>query len=163
MSTSTERSNKFRINLRNNINSLLKQRLKDAERKRAYRQKIKDNMKGYVNHFEWNFFATSHGKGAVDGVGAIVKRKVWQLVRAQNLILKDAHDFYRLAKSNIDGVKLIYVTENDIKTTTQYLGEKWLNIKNITGVKSHHHFSSLNENFIEMTRTAVSPKHKLQV
>lgn len=77
-----------------------------------------------VNHFEWNFFATSHGKGAVDGVGAIVKRKVWQLVRAQNLILKDAHDFYRPAKSNIDGVKLIYVTENDIKTTTQYLGEK---------------------------------------
>lgn len=92
-----------------------------------------------------------------------MKRKVWQLVRAQNLILKDAHDFYRLAKSNIDGVKLIYVTANDIKTTTQSLGEKWLNIKNITGVKSHHHVSSLNENFIEMARTAVSPKHKLQV
>jgi len=25
---------------------------------------------------EWNFFASSHGKGAVDGVGAMVKRKV---------------------------------------------------------------------------------------
>lgn len=48
--------------------------------------------------FRMEFFATSHGKGAVDGVGAVVKRKVWQLVKAQNLILKNARDFHKLAK-----------------------------------------------------------------
>lgn len=26
---------------------------------------------------KWNFFATSHGKGPVDGIGATVKRIVW--------------------------------------------------------------------------------------
>lgn len=29
-----------------------------------------------ITSMEWSFFATSHGKGAVDGVGATVKRKV---------------------------------------------------------------------------------------
>ena len=28
--------------------------------------------------FSWNYFAASHGKGVVDGVGGILKRLVWQ-------------------------------------------------------------------------------------
>ena len=28
----------------------------------------------------WHFFATSHGKGVVDGVGGVVKRLVWSAV-----------------------------------------------------------------------------------
>ena len=28
-------------------------------------------------HIHWNFFATSHGKGPVDGIGGAVKRYVW--------------------------------------------------------------------------------------
>ena len=30
----------------------------------------------------WHFFATSHGKGAVDGIGGHVKRAVWNAVKA---------------------------------------------------------------------------------
>ena len=30
---------------------------------------------------KWNFFATSHGKGAVDGIGETIKRSVWREVR----------------------------------------------------------------------------------
>ena len=26
----------------------------------------------------WNFFATSHGKGDVDGIGGTIKRTVWR-------------------------------------------------------------------------------------
>ena len=29
----------------------------------------------------WNFFATSHSKGPVDGIGGAVKRLVWIAVR----------------------------------------------------------------------------------
>lgn len=30
---------------------------------------------------EWNFFSSIHGKGAVDGIGATVKRNVWMSVK----------------------------------------------------------------------------------
>lgn len=34
-------------------------------------------------HLDWNFFAASHGKGAVDGLGGSVKRSVWTAVKAR--------------------------------------------------------------------------------
>jgi len=39
---------------------------------------------------EWNYFATSHGKGAVDGVGAVVKRKVWQIQKMRQATVEQA-------------------------------------------------------------------------
>lgn len=116
-----------------------------------------------VNCFEWNFFATSHGKGAVGGVGAVVKRKVWQLVRSQNLILKDAQDFHILAKAHISGISLIYVPKNDIASKTQEISQNWLNVKNIPGVKSNHYFASHSSDpTIKMGRTAESIKYKIK-
>ena len=42
---------------------------------------------------EWFFFATSHGKGVVDGVGAVVKRAVWSQVKQRKAEISDARDF----------------------------------------------------------------------
>ena len=33
----------------------------------------------------WNFFATSHGKGVVDGIGETVKRTVWRHIKTENI------------------------------------------------------------------------------
>lgn len=33
----------------------------------------------------WNFFAASHGKGAVDGIGGTTKRLVWTAVKLERL------------------------------------------------------------------------------
>ena len=33
----------------------------------------------------WNFFATSHGKGVVDGLGGTVKRAVWRLLEVVHI------------------------------------------------------------------------------
>ena len=42
------------------------------------------NLHKWENEFSmkliWNFFATSHGKGAVDGLGGMVKRSIWRVV-----------------------------------------------------------------------------------
>ena len=38
----------------------------------------------------WSFFATFHGKGAVDGIGGMVKRSVWRVVRAGTTAPPDA-------------------------------------------------------------------------
>ena len=54
-----------------------------------------------LNYFEeqmkisikWNYFATSHGKGPVDGVGAIIKRFVWQKILTRKQLVHDVPIF----------------------------------------------------------------------
>ena len=50
-------------------------------------------------HIQWNFFATSHGKGVVDGVGGTIKRLVWKaLIARKAAVVVDAKTFYLVAK-----------------------------------------------------------------
>ncbi|GBP31090.1 Retrovirus-related Pol polyprotein from transposon TNT 1-94 [Eumeta japonica] len=51
------------------------------------------------DHLEWNFFAASHGKGAVDGISGSVKRSVWIVVKSRKAIVNSALEFYNLAVS----------------------------------------------------------------
>jgi len=44
----------------------------------------------------WNFFATSHGKGAVDGAGGTIKRLVWMQVLSRKTIVKDANTYFKV-------------------------------------------------------------------
>ncbi|XP_017485824.1 PREDICTED: uncharacterized protein LOC108374346 [Rhagoletis zephyria] len=88
-----------------------------------------------LKHLEWNFFATSHGKGAVDGVGAVVKRKVWQAVKTNNIILPDAFAFYECAGKIIEGVRLLYISSKEIEEFSTPLNEKWEIVRSIPGNK----------------------------
>ncbi|GFQ92174.1 retrovirus-related Pol polyprotein from transposon TNT 1-94 [Trichonephila clavata] len=55
---------------------------------------------GYgFTHLEWNFFAASLGKGAVDDIGESVKRSVWIAVKSRRNIVNSALEFYNLARS----------------------------------------------------------------
>ncbi len=42
---------------------------------------------------KWNFFATSHGKGVVDGIGGTVKRAVWRYVRSEQANVTNAKEY----------------------------------------------------------------------
>uniref|UniRef100_A0A1I8HH74 SWIM-type domain-containing protein n=1 Tax=Macrostomum lignano TaxID=282301 RepID=A0A1I8HH74_9PLAT len=54
----------------------------------------------------WEFFATSHGKGAIDGLGGTLKRFAWCEVRTRNAIVQDAEDFRpRMMKFNAVGLQ----------------------------------------------------------
>ena len=44
----------------------------------------------------WNFFATSHGKGVVDGIGGTVKRAIWRHVKAERAHVTNASLFDRI-------------------------------------------------------------------
>ena len=46
----------------------------------------------------WNFFATSHGKGAVDGKGGTLKRSVWRQVKANSLPPHNTKSYAEIAK-----------------------------------------------------------------
>ena len=68
----------------------------------------------YKRNFHWKFFATSHGKGVVDGVGGVVKRVVRQAVVSRQAVVNDARTFAKVAKSGVKTTTLIYVDESEI-------------------------------------------------
>ena len=110
---------------------------------------------------EWNFFASSHGKGAVDGVGAIIKRKVWQITKSKNVVIPDALSFYQCAQNSINGIKIFFTPSDEIEKHAFFynLEEKWKAVKNIQSI-SHLHFFSCDGQEIKATRTAYSEKKK---
>jgi len=107
---------------------------------------------------EWNYFATSHGKGAVDGVGAVVKRKVWQIKKTKKNALQNAFSFYEGARHNISGVNVCFISTDDIAKVSEKMNAKWETAKNISGIKRKHFISCNTEMKIKIARTAYSQK-----
>ncbi|CAF2088960.1 unnamed protein product, partial [Rotaria magnacalcarata] len=48
-------------------------------------------------HLSWHFFATSHGKGVVDGIGGTGKHLVWSAILAGGAC-RSAEDFIKIEK-----------------------------------------------------------------
>jgi len=128
---------------------------------------IMSSLFDFVNHLkcasiEWNFFASSHGKGAVDGVGAVIKKKVWQITRSRKVVIPDAFSFYEYAKNNIDNVNIYFLSSDNIEEQSiEYnLKEKWNKIKNIHGISKLHYFYC-NAHELKAARIASSDEKKL--
>ena len=61
-----------------------------------------------------DFFATSHGKGSVDGIGGGVKREVHQKIMSRQEVVKTAEKFSRVAAEVCPNVTVLYITEDQI-------------------------------------------------
>ncbi|GBM70431.1 hypothetical protein AVEN_154428-1 [Araneus ventricosus] len=70
----------------------------------------------------WSFFATSHGKEAVDGIGGTVKRLVWSNNLAGELIT--AKDFVEIANQNSSSIIVVYPLSEDINQFNEHLTER---------------------------------------
>jgi hypothetical protein len=65
------------------------------------------NMLNLVHHksdFDldacWTFTATGHGKGAGDGIGAVLKSTAKRVTLSKNILLSNARDFYEFSVKN---------------------------------------------------------------
>lgn len=110
---------------------------------------------------EWNYFATSHGKGAVDGVGAIIKRKVWSLTKTKNLVLNDALAFYNCAQQHIAGIKMLYIEADRVNKMSTSIIKKWEDIPNVPGIRKIHSIYSDKNVKLSTARTAYFLKTKI--
>ena len=73
----------------------------------------------------WYFFATSHGKGAVDGVGAIVKRAVWSQVKQRKVEINNAEDFVVAAGKTVKNINILHLSEEEIEANRKILDSRW--------------------------------------
>ena len=84
----------------------------------------------YTAHFlhqlsvqiEWHYFATSHGKGVVNGIGGTVKRIVWNAVSTRQVhSVQDAKTFAEAAKSISKAINVTYLSQEQIDKTAHSL------------------------------------------
>jgi len=62
----------------------------------------------------WNYFATSHGKGPVDGIGGSLKRQVFDQVIKRKCLVINAADFVQASKLAGTNIFVQEITEKHI-------------------------------------------------
>lgn len=97
---------------------------------------------------EWDFFASGHGKGAVDGLGGTVKRLVWRAVQGRLAIINSAVEFYNFCASKCKGIKALYVCSEYINKFVPQLDKRWENLSPIPKIQSSHHFQIYDKEHI---------------
>lgn len=95
---------------------------------------------------EWHFFATSHGKGACDGVGGIIKRMVRKasLQRAYKDQITDAWQVYTYLRDHGNfqksGLKVEYFREKDYEEADEFLKNRFAEAQTIPGTRKYHFY-----------------------
>ncbi len=96
---------------------------------------------------QWHFFATSHGKGAVDGVGATVKRSVnTDVLCRQAVLVTNAASFVASARKNCPNINIKLITSNEITEFIQHhkLNERWAITSAVPGTQSVHYMEPVS-------------------
>lgn len=92
----------------------------------------------YKKDFQWKYFATSHGKGVVDGIGGRIKSIVRQAVmskRAESVIVQNSRDFARVASEKMTTTTVIHISQEEIDSVSQ---QAWDDVKTVPGIQKMH-------------------------
>lgn len=99
---------------------------------------IKQLEKKHNLHLIWNYFATSHGKGPVDGIGGALKRLVRGKVMKRKAIVLNAEQFASAAKDSKVKVVVVPTEEIDERARLLQLEECFLKAPAVPGVSKCH-------------------------
>ena len=138
-------------NFMNHIFASLKQKYPQIEKidvfsdgaSSQFKQKyLFSNLHDWQNQHQvqigWNFFATSHGKGIVDGIGGTVKRTVWRHIKAGSSHATSAHDFYLVAKETNPNINVEFISKEKIQQSEQKLLHTWKQVRNVPNIRKMH-------------------------
>lgn len=110
---------------------------------------------------EWNYFATSHGKNACDGVGGIVKRAAYKASLQRTIAdhILTAEQLFEFSDREIKGIKFFFVPTETISQTSSKLEERFALTQRITGTQSFHKIVPIKENLLKAYITSDSTVH----
>jgi hypothetical protein len=103
----------------------------------------------YKLKLSWHFFATSHGKGVVDGLGGTVKRLVWQQILAKQGRCTNAADFINIVKMKTNVIILDEITQQDIDLSIKQLRPLFENTVPVKDTQKLHSVIVLQTDVIE--------------
>lgn len=95
--------------------------------------------------FMWKYFATSHGKGVVDGVGGNIKRLVRMKMMAQGneCAIQSAKDFAAVAAELNTKSAVWYLGEDYIQEEI-FCQKPWEDVQVVPGIKEFHQIQCRN-------------------
>lgn len=93
----------------------------------------------YNKNIIWNYFATSHGKGPVDGIGGAIKRQVRTSVIQRKSTVFNAKQFALVSKE-VSNVTVIEMTDKEIekKIVEMNLEDIFENASAVPGISEAH-------------------------
>ena len=90
-----------------------------------------------LKNLNWHIYATSHGKGAVDGIGGAVKRTVWpQTLNRDKEVVHSLNIFCDVAKERCQKVEIVKVTLDEITEEAKEFDTIIQNSKSIKDIKN---------------------------
>lgn len=94
----------------------------------------------------WNFFATAHGKGCVDGIGATAKTMVRKEILSRTHIVNGAADFVAAFHQTPSNIAIEEVTEADFIDINNHLNTNdiFANARNVRNIKQAHQMQVIN-------------------
>ena len=69
----------------------------------------------------WHFFATSHGKGVMDGLGGSIKRSVRHIICSQDHTISNASEYVDLARQRNPNIDILYITKSKVEESKHFL------------------------------------------
>lgn len=94
----------------------------------------------------WNFFDTSHGKGCVDGIGAVVKNRVRRLINSRQAIVNCSSDFVDAFNSEDSVINVVHMSECEAKKICGELklDDVFANAPAVPNIFSFHQLQVIN-------------------
>lgn len=101
----------------------------------------------------WNYFATSHGKGSVDGIGAAVKNRVKRLVKSRHAIVNCSKDFTAAFNTEESVIEVMSMDEKEMQKIRKnlQLDELFETAPNVHDISRYHQVQIINGNVIGFT------------
>lgn len=96
----------------------------------------------------WHFFATSHGKGAVDGIGGEVKRTVWKANLAGDPV-SDAKSFVKVASKHCHKIGIHLIEATEISSRRSALENQWEGVTALSKTHMTHYVKCLSPYIVQ--------------
>ena len=97
---------------------------------------------------EWDFSATSHGKGDTDGLGGTCKQRVHEKTLARTTDPQNSVEFAECANAVCPGITILHCPKTDIEEIKASLDKSWHTedgtIYGIPGTRKSHYFRKVS-------------------
>lgn len=102
---------------------------------------------------KWNFFATSHGKNACDGIGGSVKRTVTKYnLQHHDPQIADPKALFEFCSTMPSAIHFSYIPSSDLILVRETLKNRFAMAKTVKGTRGFHHFAPVsNEKILAKT------------
>lgn len=111
---------------------------------------------------EWHFSATSHGKGACDGLGGTLKRLAARasLQKPYNDQIMTPRQLFDWATINVTAIHFDYCSSNDYEAEQRNLEQRFMTARTIPGTRKLHSFIPVSKDKLQVKSFSASSSYK---